>query len=417
MLDALQERTDDTIDGVQATGQAGAAGPSGGSKLVPPTTERKPENLVAVGSGAQLPLFETTEGAQAGIVAPRASLDERAQARRRKLLEALARQEFATVLQRVGYVLQHNPETRDSDTAMALKYWLHWQPEQLTEKDVRDLEVLYELDNIGTLTRARRLIQNRLELFRGCAEAHRRRVVAQYHFSQLLAKMHDTDAELRIYLDETASDHADNYVGIGGICVLDWRYYEVSHAALRHWRDSTGAPETIHFADLDANSRGLAARLLAELGKRRAGLLFFGYRVRNRGVTDRAIANLIVQLVVDALDYAARNGCLAGAKNVLVVKEANEGFDRFYRAPLMEELADRLSRDCSTSVRLIDVQCVPKGREVLLECADLIAAAMRRRDLYGTANPKDRLAEAVYNVTGFDDVRGDHVLFRLFGAS
>ena len=51
------------------------------------------------------------------------------------------------------------------------------------------------------------------------------------------------------------------------------------------------------------------------------------------------------------------------------------------------------------------------GREVLLECADHIAWGMKRRTASGGHHAKDLLAEAVMNVTGFEDPRDTGMIF------
>lgn len=60
------------------------------------------------------------------------------------------------------------------------------------------------------------------------------------------------------------------------------------------------------------------------------------------------------------------------------------------------------------------IEPVTKGKEVLLECADLVAGGVQRRVLFKGRNPKDKLAEAVVNVTGFEDAANSGALFKLY---
>ena len=69
------------------------------------------------------------------------------------------------------------------------------------------------------------------------------------------------------------------------------------------------------------------------------------------------------------------------------------------------------------AVTVLPVEAVTKGRTVLLECADLIAGGMQRRALYGGRNPKDVLAEAVVNVTGFEDGTEPGTIFKYHAPS
>jgi hypothetical protein len=60
------------------------------------------------------------------------------------------------------------------------------------------------------------------------------------------------------------------------------------------------------------------------------------------------------------------------------------------------------------------VETAVKGREVLLECADLIAGGMQRRALQKGHNPKDYLAQAVLNLTGFEGPPDDRAIFKVY---
>jgi hypothetical protein len=77
-------------------------------------------------------------------------------------------------------------------------------------------------------------------------------------------------------------------------------------------------------------------------------------------------------------------------------------------------LSRQVAEEFPDRVYLEDVQAVPKGREVMLECADLIASSMMRWHLFGGIKPKDVLARAVFNVTGFDDPRDNGTVFKLY---
>ncbi|HVT81278.1 MAG TPA: hypothetical protein VHM90_11540 [Phycisphaerae bacterium] len=56
-----------------------------------------------------------------------------------------------------------------------------------------------------------------------------------------------------------------------------------------------------------------------------------------------------------------------------------------------DHLAERLSKEFPGKVALGKIVPLPKGREVMLEGADIIAGGMLRRTLYKGSNPKDVL--------------------------
>lgn len=333
---------------------------------------------------------------------------------KRLLLAALADSEIGTIEKRVASILHDFPETRDSDRALVIRYWNVYQADTVAEWSDLGLEVIHQLDDFNTITRVRRHIQNDLQLFCGTLHTQARRSELQRQFYEYMVSKRAEDPEIRFYFDETGNEGDKRYTGIAGICVLDWRQYEKYHCALRKWREDRNWAETLHFADTRSGDLTKHLSLLAELRKWRAGLLFIGHDVMWNRDKSTAILNLIVQLVADSIGRMLQLGCLTQPKAVSVVKEADPGFDDIYIPILKQNLADRLAREFPHNVYVNRVDALPKGREVLLECADLIAGGMQRRALYAGRRAKDRLAEAVMNVTGFEDLRDRGALYHAF---
>ena len=332
---------------------------------------------------------------------------------RQQLLEALANSELGTLEQRVTYLLHHFPETRDSDTALAIRYWETFQADKLEAWDRCNLHILFDLDRIETIGRLRRHIQNDLGLFASTTRTGHLRHEMQLEFHRYLAEQRRNDPEIRFYLDETGADTSRLYTGVAGICVLDWRQYEMHHAALIQWRRNQGWPETLHFTDIGAdNTRHLA--LLNQFAQRRAGLLFLGHAIPSRGMVNYALVDLFIQLVVDSLKRARDLNCLTRGRAVTVYKEASPGFDKFHLATVHQYLTEQIAREFPDALYVRDVYPIRKGLEPMLECADLIAGAMQRRACYGGHHPKDVLAEAVMNITGFEDAKDPGAVFNAY---
>lgn len=341
------------------------------------------------------------------------SPDESLQHERDRLLSALASSDLGTIEARVGRILQDYPETRDSDTALAIRYWSEFQANVVAGCQPLALEVLHDLQPIMTLVRCRQRIQNDFGLFVGTRLTRSRRDERQLEFYRYLAEKRLQDPELCFYLDETGSDSTGRFVGVGGICVLDTRSYEMRHAALRQWRESQGWPETLHFADLNTQTEPRYLGLLQQLKKYRSGLLFVGYATVARGSKDTILSTLFVQLIGDALRVADAQGCLGVVRAVRVIKEAAAGFDTIHLASLEQNLSQHLLQLFPSRVYLRQIETVPKGRCVMLEAADCIAAAMKRRWESGRRIHKDRVAESVMNVTGFEDPGSESAMYKV----
>ena len=254
---------------------------------------------------------------------------------------------------------------------------------------------------------------NDFGLFVGTRRTRGLRNEQQMEFYRYLAEKRDEDPELHVYVDETGCDPKSRFVGVGGICILDSRSYEMRHAALRHWRDQQGWVETLHFADIASSTEHRHLSLLTQLKRHRAGLLFLGHATIARGNKDSLVSTLFVQMIGDALQRADQQGCLGDVRAVRVLKEASEGFDALHLPSLKDELSQHLLQLFPNRVYLKSFHALPKGREVMLECADTIASAMRRRWSSGNNIHKDRVAESTMNVTGFGDSREGAAVYKI----
>ncbi len=375
----------------------------------PPRLARQPEELGLL-FHAEPPIPEM----QPWALPPESELSRELAEQRAKLLAEIANSRLATHEQRVARILERHPETRDNDIALCLRYWRSFQADVIERWQPLDLEILFELDRMDTLSRARRFVQNDLRLFRGMEDTRKARDAMQREFHEYIAAHRDMLPEVRFYLDETGNEGDKTYTGVAGVCIINWKQYAKHHAALEQWRNKQGWTETVHFADTGADKVDRAASLLQQLSRRRSGVLFLGYSIASRGRTQEAMFTLFIQLVLDSLRHLQKNGCLTENRSIRVIKEADPGFDTIYLGDMTKRLEEVVALEFPGQLAVLPVEAVTKGRSVLLECADLIAGGMQRRALGKGRNPKDRVAEAVINVTGFEDGSDTGALFKYF---
>jgi hypothetical protein len=398
----------------------GALTPSADALPIHPTVAFTSNSTQSQGSLSSFSgsLFEerSVSAAQPWTTPAGSVLSPEQQQEREQMLANVANSNLSNMELRVAYLLSRFPETRDSDIALGLRYWRRFQADVLERWVPLELEVLFELDKLETISRIRRHIQNELCLFRGMEQTKQNRELFQMELHQYLAAHDGALPEVRFYLDETGNEGDKAYAGVAGLCIMNWQQYEKHHAALVQWRARQNWPETIHFAETGADRVDRAVRLLAELQQRRSGLLFLGYALGSRGRTHEDLFSLFIQLMIDSLHHAKREGCLGASRSLRIVKEADPGFDSIFLDKMHKQLSDLVALEFPGQIIVQPIEAMTKGREVFLECADLIAGGMQRRALYKGRNPKDKLAEAVVNVTGFEDATDDGAVFKFFPA-
>lgn len=336
-------------------------------------------------------------------------------ARRERMLAEIADSRLGSIELKVAYLLQRYPETRESDVALCIRYWERFQADILERWRPLKLDVLYELDRVMSIVRSRQVIQNTLGLFRGLEDSQQYRLLFQRELREYLGARQGVIPEVRFYLDETGNEGDKKYTGVAGVCVMNWQQYEMHAAALAQWRREQKWAETIHFSETGSDRIDRAVRLLAELQQRRSGLVFVGYALSSRASTQEAMYSLFAQLVVDSLRHLKQSDSLQQVRFLQVVKEAQEGFDNVYLSKMNKHLEELVALEFPKPFAVKPIETVIKGQHVLLECADLIAGGMQRRALMKGYKPKDRLAQAVVNVTGFENPKEEGALFRAYG--
>lgn len=345
---------------------------------------------------------------------PTSELPDDLEARKERIKASAAESRLGTIEQNVAWLLQRFPETRDSDIALALRYWRKYEPDVIELWNPLELEILFELTRLESIGRARRFLQQ-MGLWRGLEDYAAKRNAIQAEIHEYLAAHKDSAPEIRLYLDETGNEQDRAYVGIGGICVVNWKQFDIHHSAIKQWRTKEAWPEPVHFLATTAERLDRAVRLLGQLERRRGGLLFLGYAVASRGRTHQDMFSLFIQLAIDTLRALDAQACLKEPRVLRVIKEADSGFDGVYLNKLQKELAESIAIEFPGRIALAGVEAVEKGgREVMLECADLIAGGMQRRAARKGVDPKDRLSAAMFSVTGFADLQDVGALFKYY---
>src|SRR5918993_1156567 len=79
---------------------------------------------------------------------------ERVEAEKATLIRAVASAKLDTIQERVTWVLNHFPETRNSDITLQIKYWERFEPDLYDGRAVEP-EYMYKLTRLTSLQRAR----------------------------------------------------------------------------------------------------------------------------------------------------------------------------------------------------------------------------------------------------------------------
>lgn len=360
----------------------------------------------------------TLFGPETDLFLTREQITQEERGRRRiELLAALARSDLGTIEAKVAQILQDYPETRESDTELAIRLWLRWCGKVLADNDSMGIRVLHLLKpGLESITRARRRVQNTLGLFQGSPRTQLFRGELQLEFHNYSKEVSGNEPEIRFYLDESGNESNSEFVSVGGVCIIDWRQYEKYHAALTQWRANCGRLHPFHFMTLGDSEESVYMKWLDQLQKYRGGLLFCGYALQAQRGANLHLRYIYLHLIMDSLHRLEKAGCLNEPRRLVIEKESETGFDRFELPTLNAELSQLVHAKFDQRIKFESVKSSPKGSDVMLEYADVIASSIVRRLKHPNSHAKSRVSDAVLRVTGLNQ-DGEQAVFQLFQLS
>jgi hypothetical protein len=329
---------------------------------------------------------------------------ERIEQERTRLLEDVAATVTDDLRSKVGYILSHYPEARDSDVALAHRLWETFYPE-LIEGDRVRLDDMYALPRQNSISRVRAKIQNEYGLFQPSAEvADARRTLRDDTKAEMGADKPGPPV-LTVYADE--SGKSQHYLVVGSVWILDiskaWRVV----FDLRQWQKEAGIEGEFKFAELNKTKKEQAIAFVKKameysqvMGLKACVLDKLGLKAK----TEEVVSRLYYELAMTGVEHEIEVGRVVLPRSLAIVKDADDGPD----ALMLPELTRRLTvacRDYFNGTVMVDSVMTGRSHESpLLQLADLFSGSVGRimnKDGDGT-NHKDGFAAFFETVAGFD---------------
>ncbi len=316
-------------------------------------------------------------------------------AARERVLAAVNSSRLTTMEERVAWLLNNYPNTRDSDITLQIKYW------QAFESDHYDgwplsVREYYRLPKLTSISRARATIQNRLGLFQGSEEVRKRRKQLQDQQHTNAARKRANFRRYTIFVDESGKNE-DNLV-VGSMWYLEGTETLKIYNLLEDWKTSRAIDYEFHFKAITEAKLPHYLELADLLAGSTAAVSFKVISVARRGIANlhEALLTLTYHLIARGVEHEHSTGRALLPRGIQVCKDAEEpGQDKLFAA----ELADRLKQAAATRFRedLYVEECSAEDSagNVHLQLADLFTSSVHRQ-LNATGerkHPKDKFAD------------------------
>jgi hypothetical protein len=317
------------------------------------------------------------------------------EAKREQLLHAINSCQLNTIEERVAWLLNHFPKTRDSDIGLQIRYWQNFQPDLFDGGEISVL-AYYRLARLTTLTRARATIQNKLKLFQASDEVKVRRKQLQASEHKNALKKLSNYHVYSVFVDESGKTQ-DNLI-VGSMWFLNSPETFRIHKMVMDWKKSLHFDGEFHFQSITEAKLPLYTEFADLLSKHSALISFKAISVPRRGISDirAALLKLTYQLLVRGIEHENATGRATLPRGISVIKDAEEiGQDKIFMAELHDRMKQVSATQFAGDLYLEHFSADDSTNLVNLQITDLFTSSLNRR-LNATGErkqPKDRFAD------------------------
>jgi hypothetical protein len=328
---------------------------------------------------------------------------------KRNLLFRISSFKLDALQDRVAWLLNNYPETRNSDITLQIEYWKHFESHIFNGEHV-SVPDLYNLTRLTSIARARAKIQNTYKLFladepirahRGTLEkAEKNKAVQDNLFPHTYS----------VFADE--SGKTGKTLIVGSVWFLNpYETYRMATEMVELKKRNKYERE-FHFKDIDkANLRQY--ELFADFLKEHNSFISLkAISVERNGVssTQDAFIKLFYHLLVRGINHEHSSGRAPLPRTVNLWKDAEEGgYDKL----LLSEVKDRLKQSeksmFSDKLRCGMFESSDSKGNHLIQIADLFTGSLNR--VFNTyvdgTKAKDKFAEYFLELFGIDHKQGE----------
>ena len=331
------------------------------SRTGPATDESSPE-----GEGEDL-------FAQAEADKSAAAKSLRVELEREHLLRQLGEGLLDDVKVRVAFLLNHYPQTRNSDHELVVKFWKAFHPGLAGDSGI-NYDSMRQVTPYPSIVRARAKIQNTYRLFLADDAVRIGRV--ELDEVERKKQRHDRPGTpfTHIYCDE--SGKSQDRIIVGSVWINDGAegVREVFQR-LGKWKRDAGMTGELHFKGAFAGTKD---RYIDFVREAVSSSEFLGFKAVvvpklevSRRPVDEAVFELHYRLVVEGIRHEVRSGRFDLPRALVIHKDKDEGADVLY----LKNLRDRLDVECPNFDNQVVIQAVEgmdSKASILMQLADVL---------------------------------------------
>lgn len=301
-----------------------------------------------------------------------------AEAKRDNLLHAVHSSQLNTIEERVAWLMNQFPKTRDSDMTLQVRYWQNFQSDRFDGGSIA-VSDYYRLAKLTTLTRARATIQNKLKLFQACDEVKKRRKQLQNSEVDNALKKRPNCRQYTIYIDESGKTQ-DNLI-LGSMWYLNGAETLKIYKLVESWKKANSAHNELHFRSI-TEAKLPSYRELADLIAANSAMLSFkAVSVQRKGIANNhnAFLRLASHLLVRGIEHEHNTGRAMLPRGISVCKDAEEvGQDKIFAAELSDRMKQAAASQFGGDLYVDEFSAENSSTNIHLQITDLFTSSLGR---------------------------------------
>jgi hypothetical protein len=300
-------------------------------------------------------------------------------AARAKILTSVNSSRLTTIEERVAWLLNNYPNTRDSDITLQVKYWQRFDPEHFDGAGISILDY-YRLPKLTSIARARATIQNKLKLFQASEEVRKRRKQLQDDEHANAIKKRTNFRRHAVFIDESGKN--EEHLIVGSMWYLDSTETLRIYQLVTEWIESRKIDWEFHFKAITEAKLSHYIELADLLASNAAVVSFKAISVTRAGISDlrEALLDLTYHLLVRGVAHEHSSGRAPLPRGIQVCKDAEEtGQDKLFAADLADRLSQAAAGQFSNELYIEECSAEDSAGNIHLQLVDLFTSSLHRQ--------------------------------------
>jgi len=318
-----------------------------------------------------------------------------------ELLSNVTSGDLKTIVDKVGWLLNHFPSARNSDVTCLIKFWQTFEPDIISNGFIKITD-LYNHAKLTSVVRARAKIQNEYKIFLASPEVQKHRGTLEEDYRDWAVDEKEDCGQYSIYVDE--SGKTSDYLVVGSIWIIDALSTMTLYRKIMELKEAEQYDQEFHFTSINDGREHTYIKLIDLVYEFSSALsIKFNYIPKEGLNIQDALFAMMYHLIIDGIKHECDTGRAPLPRTIEFVKDQeNKGTDALQLKALKETVELASKNIFNGKLYLNEFRSFDSKGNYYLQIADLLVSSINRKLAYHDQikNSKDRVAD--YLFTKFD---------------